>query len=494
MADQRRESYAAWATAALFIVLGATVRAWPLLRGHGLQTGIDMYDDGVYVAAASLFVRGVMPYRDFVLVHPPGLTLFLSPVAWLEPVSAYLAARWLFVAVGTLNLLLAGWAARRWLGAWPAVAAIAVYALLPEVTQYERAALLEPLLNTGAFTVFIIGVGAPARWRPIALGIAVGLMCSVKLTGVLWAAPAGLFAFRHDGKRGVGSAVAAALIIGLAIALPFAWPSPSRFVEQLVIFHLRRPPDGVLAATQRAHILWMRGWALYVFCALAALAVRLRKPGTERERALFTPLALAATLLFGFLLSAKTFWVEYSVALGPVQALGVALALAWVSRITTPRALRVAVLLLAVGAAFVRVAMVRGAMLRAGTEVERTAEYLRGVSSPDCVSAMEPAWLLAANRLPAGARPVVDSYGDLLLTGISGGAPLGRIEETFASPVVTQRFREMVTQCPHVVWGWRGDFQSTEDTRRWFAERAHRVFPLNDQPGISVFRLGPVEP
>jgi hypothetical protein len=42
---------------------------------------IAFYDSGVYLAASMHFVSGVLPYRDFTFVNPPGILLLMSPVA-----------------------------------------------------------------------------------------------------------------------------------------------------------------------------------------------------------------------------------------------------------------------------------------------------------------------------------------------------------------------------------------------------------------------------
>ena len=60
-------------------------RLAPLLRGGGLY-GLGNYDDGVHFASALGFVHGRMPYRDFLLLHPPGVVLALAPFAALGPI------------------------------------------------------------------------------------------------------------------------------------------------------------------------------------------------------------------------------------------------------------------------------------------------------------------------------------------------------------------------------------------------------------------------
>jgi len=63
-----------WAVMAIIgiAMVGAAIRVAALLPiGAADQFPVD-YDEGVYSAAASLFARGQMPYRDFFFVHPPG--------------------------------------------------------------------------------------------------------------------------------------------------------------------------------------------------------------------------------------------------------------------------------------------------------------------------------------------------------------------------------------------------------------------------------------
>ena len=76
----RPSSSLIWATAIFAVAF--TARLLPVVRGGGL-TGIIDYDDGVHFAAAIGLVHGQLPYRDFLLLHPPGIVLVLSPFAGL---------------------------------------------------------------------------------------------------------------------------------------------------------------------------------------------------------------------------------------------------------------------------------------------------------------------------------------------------------------------------------------------------------------------------
>src|SRR5262245_66195881 len=64
-------------------VLGWLLRVWPFLSfGNLWHVPVD-YDDGVYFSAAALLAQGILPYRDFTFVHPPGIALFYLPVTLL---------------------------------------------------------------------------------------------------------------------------------------------------------------------------------------------------------------------------------------------------------------------------------------------------------------------------------------------------------------------------------------------------------------------------
>ena len=98
-------------------LLAFLARLLPTLHGGGLG-GIDDYDEGVYFAGAQALTAGRLPYRDFVLLHPPGILLLLVRwtfaflkialivrvvVSWL-PRLAY--SRWLSWSFGATDWML----------------------------------------------------------------------------------------------------------------------------------------------------------------------------------------------------------------------------------------------------------------------------------------------------------------------------------------------------------------------------------------------------
>jgi hypothetical protein len=106
----------AWGLAAVALA-GWLLRASPLAgEGGAWAVGVD-YDEGVYFSAASLLLKGLLPYRDFVFVHPPAFLLGLAPVAALAGklslASAFSTARWVATLVGAANVALSGLLGRR---------------------------------------------------------------------------------------------------------------------------------------------------------------------------------------------------------------------------------------------------------------------------------------------------------------------------------------------------------------------------------------------
>jgi alpha-1,2-mannosyltransferase len=90
-------------------VVALVARLAPVLRGGGL-TGVLAYDDGVYYTASDALLSGRLPYRDYVLLHPPGITLVLAPFAAFGRIAGdpegMATARVAFMLVGALGAVL----------------------------------------------------------------------------------------------------------------------------------------------------------------------------------------------------------------------------------------------------------------------------------------------------------------------------------------------------------------------------------------------------
>ena len=147
-------------TAGLTAVLLAAValRIAPDLYAGNLM-GVLEYDDGVHYTAGLALLHGHFPYRDFVLLHPPGIALLMAPIAGLGELIGHPAAMALarlgIIAVGLTNAALLARLLRP-ASRLAGLVAAAVYAAAPGAIYAERTVLLEPLLNLAC----ILAVGA----------------------------------------------------------------------------------------------------------------------------------------------------------------------------------------------------------------------------------------------------------------------------------------------------------------------------------------------
>jgi hypothetical protein len=156
-------------------VLALGVRLFYLTR-PGYLLGVTEYDDGSYFGSAVRLVHGVLPYRDFVFVQPPGITLLMTPVAAVSRLTgtdAGLAiARVLTMAAGAAGVALAGLLVRH-RGALAALVVCGVMAVYPDSVASAHTLLVEPWLVlfclAGAVAVFD-GEKFTGSWRRLAWG------------------------------------------------------------------------------------------------------------------------------------------------------------------------------------------------------------------------------------------------------------------------------------------------------------------------------------
>ena len=153
-------------TIAACAAVGLALRAYQLSR-PGYLLGVTEYDDGVLFGNALRLVSGVVPYRDFAMVQPPGSALLMVPVALLAKVTGtawgLAVARILTVCADTANVVLLGVLVRH-RGPFTAGVACGLYAVYPDALVAAHTFLLEPWLNLCC----LAGRGADLRRRPAA--------------------------------------------------------------------------------------------------------------------------------------------------------------------------------------------------------------------------------------------------------------------------------------------------------------------------------------
>jgi 4-amino-4-deoxy-L-arabinose transferase-like glycosyltransferase len=442
---RRRSSWAPLALACVTL-FGVALRA-SAFTGGWLRFPVD-YDEGVYSAAGQLLAGGHVPYRDFTFVHPPGIAYLFAVLAPLGPYRAVVAARLLAVCAAGCSTALLGNVVRKAWGATPAVVGAAVYAVFPEVVLVEHGAFIEPWLNLTCIATLACWqraqdelVEGRASWS-LAAGACAGLAIGLKLWAVI---PVAALALAWPIAR---AASRRAALLGLAASSLLIWlpvvilAGQATVWRSVVAFHLSRPPDGV---TDRAERLWLlaggrHAWLLAVLAGLAVgLAVWRRwRPGVERGATVWL-----AGLSVLFIISAA-YWDQYNAALAPPLALLVAYA---VHRATPWPRRQLALLALAVlaGLLCARTAW-RESRAQAG-EPAAVTSLVRQLPADATVCSFEPAWLLAADRVPpVGAFPPVDSYAS-----------------TITEPLSPASF----TGCAYLAVGGRGRWETTPDVWRW---------------------------
>ncbi len=321
-------------SAPLVVALVAlAARIIPVLRGGGL-TGILAYDDGVYYSSAGALLSGRLPYRDYLLLHPPGSTLVLAPFAALgrlvgsDP-AGLAAGRLAFMLVGAASAVLV-WVVARRISPRAGLVAGLGYAVWQPATYAERTTLLEPLVNLGLLAALaLLGAeGRPRSRRRVALaGVALGLAVAVKVWAVVAFVVLLLWLLRRDGRRAGLTFAAAGAAAAAAVCLPFLVAAPGPMLRMVVLDQLGRPDNGVSTTSRLASIEALQlspapvapGLALVATAVAAAVGVLVLLVAWRRPAARLWALLLVAQ--GGLLLTSPSYFGHYATFVAPALAL-----------------------------------------------------------------------------------------------------------------------------------------------------------------------------
>jgi len=209
--------------ALLIAGLAFALRFGIALFSNGGLGGLYGYDAGVYYGAADALIHGRVPYRDFILLHPPLLMLVLTPFAALGRITTdhagYITANVAFNVLAALNAVLV-W---RIAGLWGFTRRAALigglfYAIWWGAITGEYGLRLEPL----GTVLFLLAVLFLAQGRALPAGLALGATCCVK---IWWAVPLLIVLTWHLARReqrpAAGRLAAGAAAAGVIIAGPF---------------------------------------------------------------------------------------------------------------------------------------------------------------------------------------------------------------------------------------------------------------------------------
>ena len=287
-------------------LLAFVARLLPTLHGGGLG-GIDDYDEGVYFAGAQALTAGRLPYRDFVLLHPPGILLLLVPFAALARVvsdhRAFELARLAFMALGSLNAALTAAVARRARLGGPAAAVVAgvLYAVWPPAIDAESSTLLTPLNTLGLLIALLLLYRRTARPSDEFLaGVALGAAAAVKIWGVVpLVVMLGWELVRLRG--GAAARVALGAAAGVAVVcLPFFLAAPGAMFRMVVLDQLERGEANPGAGRRLSGILGLERFGagarppFWLLIAAAVLLCALVVAGALIDRAWLVAALLAA--------------------------------------------------------------------------------------------------------------------------------------------------------------------------------------------------------
>jgi alpha-1,2-mannosyltransferase len=401
---------------AVIFVLALSVRVTLVLVSSGGLSGNYGYDASVYYTSADALIGGRIPYGDFLLLHPPGLMLCLTPFAMLGRLTTdhtgFITANLALSAIGALNAaLVAKIGTHVGLSRGAALLGGAFYATWLGAAGAEFSARLEPL-STFAFLcglLLLLLRPEPSSRVLLLSGAVIGFAPMVK---IWWIVPLlVVLAWQLSSSRGwhrIGRLSTGVAACWLVIAGPFFVMAPSAMWRMVVTDQLGRPHSGAptlsrLEQLSSLHVFTPhlgRAVALFVV-GLMLVVVLLLSAGAWRVPAgrLFVVVAGAQIAV---LLTSPTYITYYSgypaaaIALvlaagadGPLSARGIRLGRAAAGTVV------------AVTTAVLLVGVLAGKSTRIVTPFPGPA-LARAVAGVRCVVADSPMALIELNTLSRG--------------------------------------------------------------------------------------------
>ena len=396
--------------------------------------GVSEYDDGAYFGSAVRLVHGALPYRDFVMVQPPGFTLLASPLALLSRAigtrDALATARLFMPLVAALNVVLVGMLVRH-RGQLATLVAAGLMAVFPAELHATHTLLLEPLLDLfcllGAVLIFQGERLRDGGKRLLLGGVAFGFAGTIKGWALIPVIVIVVLCLPQVRRRLVP--VAGGIAIGFAIpTLPFAVLAPGSFYREVIATQLRRiggsgrvpaanrlgdlTGSSALTPTSGASL----ALAIILLVGLAGVVVATlvwprRRPTTFEWFVLGSMLAIGVLLL-----TPAEFYGHYAAFFAPFVAmvLGGSIGVLW-RRPTTAVALACAAVLIAALAAN-GLRLVSG---ERGTELSQTVGAV--IPAGACALSDSSAYLITTNRFvstaPGCTNAVADPYGTTISYG-----------------------------------------------------------------------------
>jgi hypothetical protein len=323
-------------------LLAVALRIYDLTR-PGYLFGISEYDDGTDFGSAIRLVHGAVPYHDFIMVQPPGITLIMYPVALITKgmgtITGMAVARVVTALASAAAVPLAGLLTRH-RGFVAVLVSCGVLAIYPDSILAARTVLLEPWLVLfcllGALAVFDGDRIATGR-RLLAGGVLFGFAGAVKVWAILPVAVILVLTARRPRQAAV---YAAGVALGFCVpVLPFALTAPSTFYRSVIIAQLVR--NDVVRIPQGYRLQQMLGLVhvsqlstpplvitgIVVVVAIAAMSVLGSRLAHGPPPALDWFATVTCALVVAAFLWPADFYYHYAGFLAPFAALALALPL-----------------------------------------------------------------------------------------------------------------------------------------------------------------------
>ncbi|MFL6101229.1 MAG: glycosyltransferase 87 family protein [Actinomycetales bacterium] len=324
--------YVAVTTVALF------ARLFPVLHGGGLK-GVGGYDDGVYFAASEALVHGRVPYRDFMLLHPPGLIYLLTPFALLAhqvgDANAWAAARVFVMLLGVASAVLVTLILRPY-GTTASLTGGLLYAVWFPALNAEFSTLLEGPSNAMLLGALLLltrrgraeAGGAAPGWRSeLAAGAMLGLAASTKIWGVVPFLVVVAWQAVTRGRRAASWVLAGGVAMVAVVCGPVFAFAPARMLELVVGDQLQRSDTHTSLLLRAADFTPVsrllpgaaNGATIAALVVVGAVGlVCADRAWTVRSARVFVVLLLAQTAV---LLASPSYFPHYGAYLAPAVAL-----------------------------------------------------------------------------------------------------------------------------------------------------------------------------
>ena len=322
-------------------LLAVGLRLYEVSR-PGFLLGISEYDDGADFGSAIRLVHGALPYRDFVMVQPPGITLLMFPVALATKAmgtDAGMAAARVITALASAAAVPVAGLLTRHRGLFATLVTCGVLAIFPDSILAARTVLLEPWLVLfcllGALALFDGDQVAGSTRRLVLGGVLFGFAGAVKVWAILPVVVILVLTARRPRQAAV---YAAGVTLGFCVpVLPFALTAPMTFyrgviVAQLVRSDTARMPQGYrlqqmlgLANFPQPATPWLVIIGIVVVLVIAAVTVLGSRLARTPPPALDRFATGSGALVAAAFLWPVDFYYHYAAFLAPFLALTMAL-------------------------------------------------------------------------------------------------------------------------------------------------------------------------